>query len=134
MTVPLKHAIQIEKQIELLKQRGMLFTDINQAEVFLLNNNYYRLNIYFHKFMDTHDHFIPNTQFDQIINVYQNDSWLRNKLIIVLENIEITVKSQIAYYLAMNYGSGCFYDETIHIQKCEQFQNALQREIGHQEN
>jgi abortive infection bacteriophage resistance protein len=128
----LKPALQIEKQIDLLKQRGMIFSDKNKSEIFLLNNNYYRLNIYFHKFMDVPDHFIINTYFDQIINVYENDSWFRNKLIFVLENIEITIKSQLAYYLALNYGSGCFYDNSIQISNCNEFRNILTREIDHQ--
>ncbi len=105
----LKPPLTIEEQIALLQSRGMIISQPQQAEAFLLNNNYYRLNIYFHKFMGENEQFHENTRFEHIVEVYKNDQWLRNRLLSVLEPIEIGMRSQVAYHLAMKYGADCFY-------------------------
>ena len=52
----LKPALSVHDQIELLRQRGMTIDDEKKATAFLQSNHYYRLNIYFHKLMDSPDH------------------------------------------------------------------------------
>ena len=90
----------------------MKFENIDLAEIFLLNNNYYRLNVYFHKLMDKPDCFRKGTRFDNIIEIYHNDQWLRNKLLILLEPIEIQIRTRISYELGMKYGADCFYQNS----------------------
>jgi len=69
----------------------------------------HRLNIYFHKLMDKRDHFPYRTSFHQLMSIYANDSWLRNRILTLLEPIEICMRTQIAYYLGITYGSDAFY-------------------------
>lgn len=40
-----------KRLIELLGDRGMVIEDKSFAELYLTKRNYYRLNVYFHKFM-----------------------------------------------------------------------------------
>ena len=91
----------------------MIIKDEEQAVSFLQKNHYYRLNIYFHKLMVTPNCFESKVHFSQIIAVYENDKWLRNNIFSVLETIEINTRTQIAFYLAMKYGSDAFYKEKI---------------------
>jgi abortive infection bacteriophage resistance protein len=79
--MPLKPAISIQDQIVLLRKRGMIFDSEPTAATFLSSNHYYHLNIYFHKLMDSPDHFRVGTQFSQVMAVYGNDSWLRTKIL-----------------------------------------------------
>lgn len=103
------------------------------ASTFLLANHYYRLNIYSHKFMDSPDHFRTGTRFSQIIAVYDNDCWLWNKMLTILEPIEIKTRTQISYYLGMIYGSDAFYqtgidkDASTHQNIYTNFSNELNR-------
>jgi len=90
-------ALSVHDQIELLRQRGMTIDDEKKATAFLQSNHYYRLNIYFHKFMDSPDHYQDDFQFSQIA-VYGNDRWLRNKILSVLEPIEINTRTQISHH------------------------------------
>lgn len=113
----LKPPLTIDEQINLLQHKGMIIGDHSLARSFLLHNNYYRLNVYFHKFMDELDHYPEGTKFETIINIYENDQWLRNKLLFLLESIEIHVKTSIAYYMGLNYGSDCFYVDKIYENK-----------------
>lgn len=110
---PLKPAISIQDQIALLRKRGMIIDNDARAEEFLASNQYYRLNIYFHKLMDSHDHFTYGTNINQLMDIYANDRWLRNRILTLLEPIEIRMRAQIAYYLGINYGSDAFYQSKL---------------------
>lgn len=105
----LKPALTIDEQLKVLRSRGLIIDNIEESRSFLQSNQYYRLNIYFHKFMDLDNHFKSHTNFRQIMWCYLNDRWLRNKILLLLEEIEIKAKTQIAYYLGINYGSNAFY-------------------------
>jgi abortive infection bacteriophage resistance protein len=109
IAMPIKPALPVSDQINLLQQRGMRIESPAFAEAFLLQNNYYRLNIYFHKCMRTENQFIDGITFEDIVTIYQFDRWLRNRLLMLLEPIEIHMKTRIAYHLGRTYGSDCFY-------------------------
>jgi len=110
----LKPPITISQQIELLESRGIIIDDHSLAVSYLKENHYYHLNIYFHKFMQPNcDNFIPGTNFIDIINANRNDSWLRKEFSLLLEPLEIKLRSFLAYYLAIEYGSDVFYDRSV---------------------
>lgn len=133
----LKPALSLKDQISLLQKRGVAIKDIYRAEDFLAKNNYYRLNVYFHKFMDKENHFKDGTFFDQIIGIYENDSWLRNKILSILEPLEIKIKTYTAYHLGLTYGADCFYNKDIFINEWNNFLNLhkiFEREISYRNN
>lgn len=105
----------IDEQIELLKSRGMLFHDENQAKHHLLNLNYYRLSGYWLPFKQSDDSFKKNVYFEDIINIYFFDSGLKALLYQTLETIEISAKTKFAYYLSQAHGA--------HPLKAENFTN-----------
>lgn len=105
----LKPALSIADHITLLQNRGMVFADSKLAAAFLAKNNYFRLNIYFHKLMDAPDHFPAGVTFERVIEIYGQDQWLRNRLLSILEPIEIVTKANLVNYLGTTYGSDCFY-------------------------
>ena len=126
----LKPATTIPDQIVLLQQRGMTINDIPQASEFLQLNHYYRLNIYFHKLMDARNHFSKNTTFSRLITIYENDRWLRNRILPFLEWIEIKARSIIANHLGLNHGSDVFYKVGVY-KNASQYQQ-LQTKISSQ--
>ena len=112
--MPLKPALSINDQITLLRKRGMIIDNESEASTFLESNHYYRLNIYFHKLMDQPDHFRYGSHFSNVIDIYNNDRWLRNKMLTILEPIEIKTRTHISHYLGMEYGSDAFYQTDIY--------------------
>ena len=114
MTPSLKPALSIQQQINLLKTRGMIIPDESKAAVFLSKNHYYRLNVYFHKMMDYQDHFPTNVNFDLVIAAYDNDSWIRHQILILLEPIEITARTHIAHFMGIKYGPDAFYQTQLY--------------------
>ncbi len=112
--MPLKPALSIQHQIVLLRKRGMIIDSEPTAATFLASNHYYRLNIYFHKLMDSPYHFREGTQFPQVMAIYRNYSWLRNKILTVLEPIEVMTRTQVSHYLGVTYGSDVFYQKSVY--------------------
>ena len=107
----LKPALLVEKQIELLKSRGLIINDFDFANRILNNITYYRLSSYM-KYFQINDKFKPNTVFENIVNLYNFDKELRS---IIFENIrlaEISLRAKICLQMCTNYGSHWFYDES----------------------
>ena len=109
----LKPPLSFDDQLSRLEKRGLIINDYKTAKTFLSENNYYRINIYFHKLMDLTNHFLEGTKLDYVIGVYNNDRWLRSLIFNLLEPIEIKIKTNIAYYLGLKYGSDCFYKDDL---------------------
>ena len=75
-----KPPISIAQQIDLLKQRGLVFNDEIRAAHYLSNISYYRLRAYTYSFQDnttTQHPFIKPVTFEQILELYVFDRKLR---------------------------------------------------------
>lgn len=98
----MKPFLTFEQQLALLKERGLkISTSEEEVVLFLQENNYYRLSGYFKLFVkDGTDEFIEHFSFEQLRSIYIFDFELRRVLNDMLEEVEVTVKTQIAYHLA----------------------------------
>ncbi|MEI8377665.1 MAG: Abi family protein [bacterium] len=88
-----KPALTIEKQLILLKQRGLIIEDDELAKHYLTYIGYYRLSGYMKPFQNADNSFIENFNFDKILNYYYFDKNLRNLLLKNIKQIEIALKS-----------------------------------------
>ena len=96
----------LDEQINILKDKGLVINDINNAKDILLRENYFFLMGYRHVFFKSqHDrNFIPNTNFDELMAVFNFDRQIRNiffKNILIVEN---NAASIFSYQLSKNYG------------------------------
>lgn len=105
-----KTAYTIADQILLLKSRGMLFRNEQQAAHFLLNISYYRLKGYWWDMQtDLINHtFGPNTYFEDVMDRYTFDRHLRLILFDAIERIEIALRTKMIYLLSLTY-TGLWY-------------------------
>ena len=105
-----KVAFTITGQIELLKQRGMLFRDETRACHILRNISYYRLKGYWWDAQnDPVRHlFRPDTYFEDIMERYDFDRRLRLILFDGIEQIEIALRTKLIYHLSIAY-DGLWY-------------------------
>ncbi|TCK85766.1 Abi family protein [Albibacterium bauzanense] len=110
-----KPAFSITDQIDLLKQRGMLFRDESTAHHFFANISYYRLKGYWWDMQDDlHTHiFKTNTYFEDILDRYNFDRRLRLILFDAIERIEIALRTKMIYILSMNFGGLWYLDTSI---------------------
>ena len=76
-----KVRLTYEEQLELLKQRGMCFTNEGEALAVLSRVNYYRLSGYFRYWQMDPDHqrnsFIDGTTFEKVYQLYEMERLLR---------------------------------------------------------
>ncbi|MES1026631.1 Abi family protein [Gloeocapsa sp. BRSZ] len=96
-----KPATDYAKQVAILQERGMVINDLNTAIFYLRHLNYYRLSAYWLPFeVDHKSHkFRPNTEFNDVLNLYIFDRELRLLVLDAIERIEVSVRSQWSYQL-----------------------------------
>ena len=109
----MKLAKAFNEQINILKSRGLIVDDEKQAVKFLARVNYYRFSGYAKLFYASKDSFKERVKFSDIISAYYFDCELRNLLNEIMADIEISLRTQIAYNLAINVSPICYSDSSI---------------------
>ena len=104
-----KPALDVDKQIELLKSRGLIINDIDFAKNILSNITYYRLSAYM-KYFQIGDNFKKSVTFEDIVNLYNFDKDLKSVIFENIRVIEISLRAKICLHMCSNYGSHWFYD------------------------
>lgn len=84
--MPDKEFKTIEEQINILKERGLKISNETEAADFLKYNNYYRISGY-SLTLRNHDVFSKNSEFQNIMDIYNFDYELRHILLKYLEMI-----------------------------------------------
>ncbi len=100
-------ALSINKQIEMLKARGIDFNGSSDQKIkeILLDIGYYRLGFYWfdlRKSKTSHD-FVDRTKFKTIIDLYYLDSDIRYILTKYLNRIEINFRTNLVYFLSIKH-------------------------------
>lgn len=110
-----KSAINIPAQIDLLKQRGLLFPDANYATHCLQTVSYYRLSAYFKPFeLNNIKHqFKPETSFQAIWDLYVFDRELRLLIMDALERIEIALRTTLSNTMSTKHGAWWYLDNEL---------------------
>ena len=98
--------------------------------------NYYRLSAYFLPFKNSDDTFKVNTTFERIANIYNFDKELRILLFSIIEDIEIFLRTQFAYFHAHKYGCTAYLDGNFFSKKhnSQKFKDLIQKEINNNKN
>ena len=108
---PLKQPLTFAEQAEKLIARGLENCSQAELEKYLQQVNYYRFNAYFHcEIEPTTDRFCPGFTFDMLKSRYEIDGWLRKIILLMIEPIEIKLRTQLAYWSAHNAGADMFYN------------------------
>ena len=109
----------INDQIQLLKNRGMLFLDEVEASHFLKNISYYRLKGYWWDMQEdrTLHNFKSETYFETVIERYNFDRHLRLILFDAIEGIEIALRTKMIYYLSLSHGATWYLKDNLFVDK-----------------
>ena len=135
--IRLKEVKTFEEQLDILKDRNLIISDIDKALNILRNVNYYRLSGYYPFFYikNTSDcKFNTGTTFEDIYQLYCFDKELRVILFGLTQSLEIMVRTHLAYEIAHKYGVDGWesvdlffdYDESCNKKKiniCESYTN-----------
>jgi abortive infection bacteriophage resistance protein len=110
-----KPAKTLAQQIDILKERGLIINDDDNAAHFLSHISYYRLGEYWYAMQsDKEKHiFKPNSRFPDVIALYNFDRELRILLFDVIEKIEISLRTKLIYHLSHEFDPWWFQNFAI---------------------
>jgi abortive infection bacteriophage resistance protein len=114
-----KQPIDFPKQLELLKERGLIVTNEADALKQLGIISYFRLANYLRPMesdKQTHN-FKPNSSFDNALSLYYFDKELRALIFTAVQSIEIALRTKVIHYVSLKYGAFWFADENLAIDK-----------------
>lgn len=96
-----KPYLPVERQITLIKSRGMGISDDALAQSYLEKIGYYRLSGYWYPYRKapTSDEFQDNSRFSEVLELYVFDKKLRLLFLDVIERIEIALRVRITLQL-----------------------------------
>ena len=102
-----KQPITLAEQINILKQRGLIYENEDEALGILNHISYFRLASYWRVMEEnTHPHrFRSGSKFSSVLKLYNFDSELRSLVFNALQHIEIASRTKINQHFAMTYGS-----------------------------
>ena len=121
-----KKALAFKEQIKLLKNRGLIIENEEEAISFLSKVNYYRFSGYSYLFRSKEDKFLPDTTFDTIVSLYEFDRNLRLLVLDGIERIEIHIRTLVAYRLGHSLGAFGYCDSS-HFKKKKEHKEWLEK-------
>ena len=132
----LKPIYTIQEQIDKLRNRGCLIEDEAYCVMFLRNVNYYRLTAYFLPFRNDDHNYKEGTTFRQVKRIYDFDQKLRALIFAAIEEVEISIRTRLAYYHAHTYGAHGYWQAGNFNQshKHELFISQIEQEIDRNKN
>ncbi len=108
----IKKAKTFEQQITTLKKRGLIIDDQAITITYLKSVGYYRLSGYWWPMLEDKEtrQFKQDSNFTNIVNIYNFDKELRALLFSVIENIEIAFRTKLIYYTSNEISPWWFED------------------------
>jgi abortive infection bacteriophage resistance protein len=124
----IKSPTTFEEQVEILRKRGLVISDIDYAVRTLQRINYYRLSAYTLS-LKKNDIFYPDTTFEQVVDLYEFDRRFRYLIMEMVEQVEIAFRTHVSYHIAHTYGPLGHLDSA-HFKNHEVFLAELEKEIN----
>lgn len=93
----------LDEQIAILRSRGLVIEDADDAKEFLLLNNYYRVSGY-SLTLRKNDVFTETATFQNIKDIYNLDHEFRHIILHHIETIEVQIKSIYTYEFTKVHG------------------------------
>ncbi len=96
----------LDEQVAILREKGMIIKDEKYAKKVLLRENYFFLNGYRHLFIKSEENkkFLPGVTFEEMYSLFLFDRSFRNVIFKNLLVIENNLKSITSYQLSKKYG------------------------------
>jgi len=110
-----KQLLTLQQQIDILKERGLLIENEEEAKNAFDTISYFRLAGYWRLMeADRQQHtFKPGSRFSQIINLYCFDEELRILIFSAIQHIEVAVRARMIRIFAERHGAFWFMKPTL---------------------
>ena len=101
----LEPAMNIEEQIDNLKEIGLIIDDIEYAKSFLNDVSYFRLiKAYSLGLKPKNSDYYKGITFEEIVQLYLFNANFRQLLFAQIEKIEVNLRCRISNYFSIKYG------------------------------
>ena len=132
----LKPATTFDQQLELLQKRNCYISDPAFCKLVLQRINYYRFSAYFLPFRDADGSYKEGTSFHTVYRIYEFDRKMRRLLFSAIEQVELYLRTQLAYFHAHKYGPLGYMDVANYGKRHDhmRFQKLFQDEVKHNKN
>jgi Abortive infection bacteriophage resistance protein len=108
----LKEPKTFEEQLKILEDRNMKIEDKQSSIEILKMTNYYRITAYALQFKNSKG-YDSKASFNNMHRLYKFDKRLRHLILEILESIEISLRTYMAYHLSIEYGAKAHEKEDI---------------------
>jgi len=104
-----------DQQLNALVKKGMVIDMARSRALHYLSHcNYYRLSGYWYDYKEQNSEtFKPGTHFSEVVQRYQFDKELRILLLDAIEQIEVSVRTKMAYHLGEAYGAHALLNKAV---------------------
>lgn len=100
----LKPATTYDEQLKLLQERHCEIVDPAFCKTVLQHINYYLFTAYFLPFRTADGMYRDGTSFHRVFRIYEFDRKMRRVLFSAVEQVELYLRTQFAYFYAHKYG------------------------------
>lgn len=110
-----KQPINIDEQLALLQNRGLMIEDVATAKLQLRNISYFRIASYLRYIEQDRQHHLykSGSTFEQAINLYLFDKELRQLIFKAIQDIEISLRTKMIQVFSMEHGAFWFMDSSL---------------------
>lgn len=108
-----KPAYSVAQHLDTLRSRGLSINNEARARHYLSNISYFRLSAYTRPFYTPNapeHHFLPGTDFENVLDLYVFDRELRLLLLDAIERLEVALRAQLTNTLAEHYNPHGYLD------------------------
>lgn len=130
-----KPPLTLDEQLHLLTSRGLDIPDTERALRYLSHISYFRFSGYWIPFEQTDTNgehrFLPNTTFDNVLDLYIFDRKFRLLMLEAIERVEVSFRAHFANELGVKHGSHFYLDSSYFNRKDlhKNFLTSLENEI-----
>lgn len=103
----MKPGLSLDRQVALMKERGLIINDESACFQFLGANSYYRFSGYARYFQEAphlgDDRFRPGITFDQIREIYDADEYIKHEIMYSLAKVELMLRTRVIQVVVDKY-------------------------------
>lgn len=129
----LKPATTYDEQLKLLQERHCEIVDPAFCKTVLQHINYYRFTAYFLPFRTADGMYRDGTSFHRVFRIYEFDRKMRRVMFSAVEQVELYLRTQFAYFHAHKYGPLGYMDASNYGSKHDhvRFRKLFESEVHH---
>lgn len=131
-----KPPITLSAQVKQFQDRGLLIDNVQVAEHWLAQLNYYRFAGYCLNYEQDHEthRFVAGAKFEEVLSLYFFDRKLRLLLLDAIERFEVALRTQFSYHLSHAYNnahphlvSEIFFNRELYFDSKEKLKTEVER-------